>query len=138
MTILEKRFCGMLSEKKSGLIYYIACAETKRLKIGFTRGAVEKRLRALQTGSAGQLVIAAVHPGDPDDERFLHHYFRSQRLHGEWFTMSEALFEHICMVTWMAARGHLLLGHPIEEWVRDGLRAMNEHIGLPEDLAALI
>lgn len=137
-SLREQRFMRMLSEPRKGLIYYIACSETKRLKIGFTAGAVEKRLRALQTGSAGELVLIAVHPGDPEDEKFLHFHFQKQRLHGEWFEMSEEMFEHICMVTWMAARAFLLLGRPIDQWVKDGLKSMGEHIPLPPDLAELV
>lgn len=138
VSLLEQRFQRMLSEPRKGLIYYIACSETERLKIGYTSGRAEKRLRALQTGSAGELLLIACHPGDPEDERFLHNHFRDRRLHGEWFAMSEELLTHICMVTWMAARAHLLLGRPIDDWVRSGLKTMEGYMGLPEDLAALV
>lgn len=122
----------------TGRIYYIACTETKRLKIGFTNGPVEKRLRALQTASPAPLTLIAVQAGTCHGERELHAKFAAQRVHGEWFEMSESLFEHVCMIVWLQAKRSLLLGEPVEQWVRTGLRTMNDSVGsLPEDLAAL-
>jgi hypothetical protein len=122
-----------------GFIYYIVCTETFRCKIGFTAGDVAKRLRALQTGSPTDLVILAVHPGTAEDERQLHEKFRACRRRGEWFEPSEALLEHVSLVTWLTAKDALLSGREVDEWVRVGLRVMHEEIGpLPTDLAGLV
>jgi len=120
------------------VIYYIACTETRRVKIGFTSHNPHARLRALQTGSAAPLTLIAVESGDKDHERKLHKLYAAQRVHGEWFEMSEALFKHICFVVWMQAKHSMLLGEPIEEWVRLGLISMHTVDPLPGDLAALI
>lgn len=123
----------------TGKIYYIVCTETKRLKIGYTSGPVNKRLRALQTGSAGLLSLIAVHSGTLEKEQELHDQFSSSRLHGEWFEMTEELLQHICMIVWLQAKQSMILGEAIEEWVRIGLATMNETIApLPKELANLI
>lgn len=123
-----------------GTIYYIACSETERLKIGYTGKSVESRVKNLQTGSAGELVIIATQPGTKEDEAALHNHFASQRLHGEWFEMNEALFDHICEVVWRY--GHLAAKNALEvpDWLPRGLRMLEEHIGveLPPELRAMI
>lgn len=122
-----------------GWVYFIACRSTRHCKIGFTKGEVEKRLRNLQTGSAGQLMIVSMQPGTVELERRLHERFASQCVHGEWFEMSGELFAYICATVWVMAKLCLRDGYRIEEWVLAGLRMMHEDIGeLPEDLSALI
>jgi hypothetical protein len=114
-----------------GSIYYIACTATQRVKIGFTAGRVVDRLKALQTGSAAPLSIIAVHAGTMLEEQQLHRKFHEQRLHGEWFDMSEALFRHICEVTWIEANIALDAGAPLEGWMKLGLAMLQEHVGTP-------
>ena len=122
-----------------GWVYFIACEETQRVKIGYTKGNVTKRLKALQTGAAGQLRFIAKQPGSPETERAIHDKFAAHRLHGEWFEMSEDLFSYICAVVWIQARLSLNHNWPIEEWVLVGLRMMDDGVAdLPPDLKALI
>lgn len=124
---------------RTGWIYYIACSATSRLKIGYTSGDVRKRLKALQTGSAGELRLIAMHPGTPDGERAIHAEFAKQRLHGEWFEMDETLFGYICQVVWAMAYTYLNAKAKPPEWLRGGLRMMNDGVAdLPEELAALL
>lgn len=78
-----------------GHIYYIGCGETQRVKIGYTKGSLNKRLRALQTGSPTKLSVLAWHKGSLADEQRLHHQFADERLHGEWFDMSSRLLAHL-------------------------------------------
>ncbi|WP_311271064.1 GIY-YIG nuclease family protein [Sphingobium sp. WCS2017Hpa-17] len=122
----------------NSFVYYIACTETRRVKIGFTSGNVMHRLRALQTGSAAPLVLIACHPGSMADEKRIHEQFDAQRVQGEWFDMSEDLFMHVSMVTWLAASECAATGAPVADWLRVGLQSMNEESPLPAHLAALI
>jgi hypothetical protein len=122
------------------MIYYIACTATQRLKIGYTRGEPEVRLKQLQTGSAADLRLMACHHGTLDDERQLHEKFASQRLRGEWFEMSEDLLEHLSMAVWLAGAQCSKTGTEAPMWVKAGLRAMEDGAGkpLPDYLAALL
>lgn len=122
------------------MIYYIACTSTQRLKIGYTQGEPEVRLKQLQTGSAADLRLMACHAGTLDDERQLHEKFASQRLRGEWFEMSEDLFEHLSMIIWIAGAQCAKDGVAAPPWVKCGLRAMADGAPrpLPDYLAALI
>jgi hypothetical protein len=122
------------------VIYYIACTATERLKIGYTSGEPEVRLKQLQTGSAANLRLIACHPGTQDDEKDLHAKFASQRVRGEWFEMSEDLFKHLSMVIWLSGAECHHMGQPAPDWVRTGLEAMQDYTGnpLPEHLAALL
>ena len=72
-----------------GQIYAIRCAETRRIKIGFTNKndgwhSVEARRRSLQCGSPTQLLVAAWAPATRDIEQAAHAILRHHRLHGEW------------------------------------------------------
>lgn len=122
------------------VIYYIACTATERLKIGYTNGEPEVRLKQLQTGSAADLRLIACHSGSLETERELHATFASQRLRGEWFEMSEDLFKHVSMVVWLAGAQCAYSHEPAPDWVKAGLRAMVDYTGneLPEHLASLL
>ncbi|HLF78484.1 MAG TPA: GIY-YIG nuclease family protein [Dehalococcoidia bacterium] len=63
-------------------------------KIGRTRN-VEKRLRNLQTGTSGELIVNALEPGGPDLERLRHRQFAEDRRSGEWFSASPRLCQHV-------------------------------------------
>lgn len=120
------------------MIYYIACTATQRLKIGYTRGEPEVRLKALQTGAPAPLRLMAAHEGDIEHERYLHEKFANQRVCGEWFEMDEHLFEHLCMAIWLAGAQCAETGEPAPLWVKSGLRMMADGIAeLPPYLAAL-
>lgn len=67
------------------MIYFIQDTSVLNIKIGFTAGDAEKRLRELQTGSPCGLVVLATIPGEKALERTLHERFASARVHGEWF-----------------------------------------------------
>jgi hypothetical protein len=132
--------CVTRPGEEPGWVYFIACAETRRCKIGYTRGPVEKRMKSLQTGAAGKLRLIAKHPGTPETERKVHARFSDQRLHGEWFEMSEELFAYICLTIWhmatMASHGTI----PIEDWMVPGLRMIRDTVGapLPDELEKMI
>jgi len=82
-------------------VYLIRHPGDKAVKIGFTDGDPEARLRSLQTGSASLLELVAVIPDAPIGvERELHRRFAGARLrtNGEWFEDSveiqEAFVDH--------------------------------------------
>lgn len=123
-----------------GTVYFIACTGTGRLKIGYTGGKVDKRLRALQTGSPAKLMLVAAKPGTRDDEAALHAHFAGNCAHGEWFEMTEELFEYVCQTVWIASSLAVERDWPVEPWMRHGLSMIQEHTDapLPDHLQALI
>lgn len=77
------------------MIYFIQDDSTLAIKIGFTDGDPELRLKSLQTGSAGGFHLLATVPGGQADERSLHERFAAARVRGEWFQPSPELLAHI-------------------------------------------
>jgi hypothetical protein len=69
------------------MIYFIRDEETLRIKIGFTAGDGEDRLRDLQTGCPGRLVLLFQMEGSKQEEKAWHQRFASARVRdrGEWF-----------------------------------------------------
>lgn len=59
-------------------------------KIGLTRGKIENRMKKLQTGNSGELMIIKYHETNYPYliEKFLHSKFSSKSIRGEWFTIS--------------------------------------------------
>lgn len=78
------------------MIYVIQAEVGGPVKIGYTSGAPEARLRNLQCGSPFKLIVLATIPeGAVDEEANLHKRFQSSRLHGEWFELSDELVEWV-------------------------------------------
>ncbi len=75
----------------TGNVYFIAAPTACMTKIGFTRHAVEHRLRALRAGSPVHLEVMAWAAGGREYERALHEMFAEDWSHGEWFRSSAAL-----------------------------------------------
>ena len=69
------------------MIYFARDEVTQHIKIGFTSGDGEDRLRDLQTGCPGQLVLLLQIEGSKQDETTWHDRFAEARLRdpGEWF-----------------------------------------------------
>lgn len=76
-------------------VYFIRGEITGLIKIGFTTGDPQKRLRSLQCGSPDILKLIAVKPGEHLDEVKLHQRFATWRRFGEWFYPSAELLEYI-------------------------------------------
>lgn len=77
---------GVMSiASEEGCVYFIRSEKTHAIKIGFTAGQVEDRLRALQTAHPYNLQVLATSCGNREYERALHVRFASLRLKGEWF-----------------------------------------------------
>lgn len=76
-----------------GLVYFITFRHGAdvRVKIGYTSGDPNARLRNLQCGSPLPLGIYTAFDGDKATERRFHDTFAPLRLHGEWFAMKGKL-----------------------------------------------
>lgn len=79
-------------------VYFIGSIEGP-VKIGRSV-AVQARLATLQTGCPTPIHILAVVDGGRLLERAYHEHFANDRLHGEWFRMSEALRLEIKRHAW--------------------------------------
>lgn len=66
-----------------GRVYVVGYAGF--IKIGFTSGPVENRIRTLQTACPEVLKVYGESHGTPELERQLHKRFATHRLEGEWF-----------------------------------------------------
>ena len=76
--------------------------DTKLYKIGYTRRKVEKRIKELKTANPYDFDIVKIFEADKygsSIERNLHQHFRSKKIDGEWFSLSEEdvnEFESLC------------------------------------------
>lgn len=64
---------------------YIAHANYGKLKIGFTAGAVQNRMRQLTNATGGDVTLMASCAGTRRLEQQIHERFAEYRLEGEWF-----------------------------------------------------
>lgn len=75
-----------------GSVYFVGSGRREDpVKIGFTAGKPEERIRSLQTASAYKLFILAREYGPFALESAYHQVFAETRLHGEWFRRTPAL-----------------------------------------------
>ena len=77
------------------MIYFIRDEATKFIKIGHTDGDIDVRLRALQTGCPGALVVLFSIDGSKQDETTWHDRFAAARERGEWFRPVPELLQDI-------------------------------------------
>lgn len=83
------------SEVRSGKVYFIQAAESKRIKIGYTECKPESRLLSLQTGAHERLILLGFMPGTLKEERDIHKRFSVESLGGEWFSPSSELLKFV-------------------------------------------
>lgn len=84
--------------EQTGSVYFILDADADRIKIGHSRDPW-KRLRQLQTGSAGKLTLVGVIAGDPAIEKQMHFEHRDANVHREWFSHGSAAVRWLNMQT---------------------------------------
>ncbi|MEB3191101.1 MAG: YozE family protein, partial [Snowella sp.] len=84
--------------EKSGCVYFIQSQGTHTIKIGYTSGQAQNRLKDLQTAHPYQLNILATLPGDRNYEKSLHQRFAEYRLKGEWFEPHPDLLAFIALL----------------------------------------
>lgn len=91
---------GLLNGKTAGpWIYFIRGTTNGLIKIGFTEGSVESRIKALQTGCPERLEIVGSVRGTRNLEIDLHKRFAAHRQTGEWFSPADELLRHISDAT---------------------------------------
>lgn len=78
-------------------IYFIRAEAGGLVKIGVS-GNPTARLRSMQVGCPGRLLLLAAFKAKPFAEAALHTRFAADRVHGEWFTMSPRIRRFIEMV----------------------------------------
>ena len=77
---------------KKGYVYLLADGLKDGLyKIGVTRGTIERRIKKLQTGNAGELYVCRHYQTDIPFfvEKHLHLQFYSKKVKNEWFNLSD-------------------------------------------------
>lgn len=85
-----------------GFVYLIGDKERfGYYKIGATRGNVNRRLKALQTGNSGELYIEKIHETDKPFvvENLLHNRYSYKQAINEWFELGledVSNFQEIC------------------------------------------
>lgn len=77
------------------MIYFIT--DRNNIKIGYTKGKIEKRLQQLQTSCSEKLYILGWIEGDMNFEKELHIKFGASRIryNGEWFKPTSDLLDYI-------------------------------------------
>jgi hypothetical protein len=85
-----------LIDYQGSFVYFAKVANGNRLKIGLSRDP-RTRVKILSIGSPVKLVLYYARPGDRQMETRLHRRFAADRLHGEWFRVSEDILHWIDM-----------------------------------------
>ena len=77
------------------MVYFITDGEN--IKIGYTKGKPENRLKQLNTGNDKKLFLLGYIQGNKDKEKELHTKFNKNRIrsNGEWFVASDELMDFI-------------------------------------------
>lgn len=70
------------------MVYFIEAVGAGLVKIGFTDGNPEDRLKQLQTGCPHALRLRAAMHGDLNREKAMHQQFAHLRESGEWFRLT--------------------------------------------------
>lgn len=85
-------------EQAQAVVYYMQCADTLRIKIGWS-SSPERRLQEINQGSSTLVELLATEPGSQDDERRLHGMFAMARVahlsSREWFYPVPPLLERV-------------------------------------------
>lgn len=89
-------------------VYFIGNVVERKLKIGFSDDPFGRRDQ-LQTGCPFKLSVYGTIPGDKSTESKLHERFKYLRQSGEWFYLSDELWEFVMLA---ATYGHAQLPYP--------------------------
>lgn len=87
--------CTGVSQMAIIMIYFIRDESTQHIKIGFTAESGADRLRHLQTGCPGKLVLLLQIDGSSKNETEWHDRFAVARERGEWFRPVPELLQAI-------------------------------------------
>lgn len=81
----------VINTRKGSVVYFVQGDSDSPIKIGITRGSMERRLKALQTGNPEVLSVLATAPGWSVTEAEIHEHFAGARVWGEWFSPTPEL-----------------------------------------------
>lgn len=76
-------------------VYFLQAGVGGPIKIGFTKGNPENRIRALQVASPVKLILIGTANGNNLEEKLLHFHLCGHRLIGEWFHPAPQVMEAI-------------------------------------------
>lgn len=83
----------------TGSIYVVHARGTNQIKIGFTRGNVEARVRCWSTGRPEKCEVVDVRPGSLEQEKKMHSSFAPFRAGNgggrEWYVLNEDLLQRL-------------------------------------------
>lgn len=75
-----------------GYVYLLCDLDRERTyKIGVTRGDINKRIKKLQTGNAGEIHLVNYHKSEKPFfiEKKLHLFYNKTNIRNEWFTLTD-------------------------------------------------
>lgn len=104
------------------VIYFISDGE-KLVKIGYTTGLPESRLKQLQTGNGKKLRLLTAIRGDRATELIMHTAFNDLRESGEWFR-NEGVLARFCSLLESYERGSTTFAPVIMMESEDDLLAL--------------
>ena len=81
---LGVKFSKEISQPKKGWVYFIQDSHTGYIKIGWADDPY-RRLKNLQTGCAGKLILLGAFEGTVQDEHQHHKLMNNNHVRGEWF-----------------------------------------------------
>jgi len=79
------------------MIYFIQAGESGPIKIGYTKGSIEKRIAQMQTGCHEELKCRYKMDGDRETEKNIHKYIEPFRVRGEWFGTPDIIIQTLKM-----------------------------------------
>lgn len=83
------------------MVYFIEAVGVGLVKIGFTDGEPEVRLRQLQTGCPHKLRLRMAFAAERSVEQWCHEKFGHLRTGGEWFQLTLEIEAFIAAVRWV-------------------------------------
>lgn len=111
-------------------VYFIACKETWRWKVGFTKSDPQKRLKALQTGCPSELALMAYIEAGIDKELLIHNLFESERIRGEWFEGSDHFIAFVGLISWEVASKAIKEVGEAPEWTLAAIDAIEQSLDI--------
>lgn len=92
---IRNKVAHLLDGRNIFMIYFIQAEQAKKIKIGFTKKWIAKRMSSMRSESPDSLVFLSGIPGNQLEEKLLHKQFSHIHSHGEWFYECLELVEFI-------------------------------------------
>ena len=85
-------------EGASGKVYFVSGSDDCPIKIGYTSGKIEDRIKIIQTGYPYKLSVFGFIDGSYQIENALHTVFKPLRMRGEWFQRTPSLINALSAI----------------------------------------